>query len=393
MESQLTPQEYQELIKSNIFNTYNNIDYLEKAAAIVGEVRNWGGIDYRKTSIGEWVKVSNNKEKSITSSGIKKVIKTELNKHYDNLANIREQFKKDWLKVNNVPDLYNITLKVRFSNDLSKDPAVIEASEAYQKIQTDLITDLREVENLAEYKAKKERENISGKKELEESDEQFINNLSEAKQYLDDIDKIPNYVSAKEAAPNVTADNYWKDTKTEFKPIIQFNWKGGWDKDNVKAYWEKLKQRSDLEHTFSPKSSSEYLVDRKTGDVYRKSDHWGVAASCTWDLASNPELEGKDGYMKNYAVAVSNLKDFERKNTTKTYANPQKPQVVFLNCKLSLATIKNMIDNDSSYLSKSALERVKFTIKRIDYNLTQQRKIDNEEVEKIKKQYKELFEI
>ena len=53
---------------------------------------------------------------------------------------------------------------------------------------------------------------------------------------------------------------------------------------DIEAVWEELKKKEGFHLEHSPKSDSEYLVNDATGEIYRKSDHWGRVASCHWML-------------------------------------------------------------------------------------------------------------
>ena len=104
----------------------------------------------------------------------------------------------------------------------------------------------------------------------------------------------------------IDCDNYYISTKVRFNAICS-----AYDMCNdsslgtvgVDKVWAEMKKQG-LEHTVSPKGSgSEYLVDRKNGIVYRKSDHWGRCASCDWriDIA----------FQGIYAIAKASISEFE----------------------------------------------------------------------------------
>lgn len=67
-------------------------------------------------------------------------------------------------------------------------------------------------------------------------------------------------------------------TKASFKSLFKnpkyVSWRCIYNK------WDKLKALG-FEH-YESESGSEYLVDKKTGDIYRLSDHWGNVGSCMW---------------------------------------------------------------------------------------------------------------
>lgn len=85
-----------------------------------------------------------------------------------------------------------------------------------------------------------------------------------------------------------TIDDYYIDTRATFKP--------------VDADWERMKASGKYEWHQSPKSNSEYLIDRENGDIYRRADHWGLVASCYWKL---------DGDADGVRIGMANIKDFK----------------------------------------------------------------------------------
>ena len=125
--------------------------------------------------------------------------------------------------------------------------------------------------------------------EKQQQYEAFINDCKE---------KIANRV--------INCDNYYLSTKVRFHAICS-----AYDVCNdcslgiagVDKVWAEMKKQG-FEHTISPKSSgSEYLVDRKNGIVYRKSDHWGRCATCNWSIDFD--------YKGIYAIAKASVSDFE----------------------------------------------------------------------------------
>ena len=97
-------------------------------------------------------------------------------------------------------------------------------------------------------------------------------------------------------APKVTTHDYYLGTKADFKLVKST--------EDVWDAWEKLKQQDGFRHVHSPKSDSEYLVNDKTGEIYRISDHWGWVASCRW------EINGR--VHSGFNIGKANIKDFER---------------------------------------------------------------------------------
>lgn len=99
-----------------------------------------------------------------------------------------------------------------------------------------------------------------------------------------------------EIAPKVTTHDYYLGTKAGFKLVKSA--------ENVWDAWEKLKQQDGFRYEHSPKSDSEYLVNDKTGEIYRISDHWGWVASCRWSI--------DDQAPSGFNIGKANIKDFER---------------------------------------------------------------------------------
>ena len=97
-------------------------------------------------------------------------------------------------------------------------------------------------------------------------------------------------------APKVTTHDYYLGTKADFKLVKSA--------ENVRDAWEKLKQQDGFRYEHSPKSDSEYLVNDKTGEIYRISDHWGWVASCRWSI--------DDQAPSGFSIGKANIKDFER---------------------------------------------------------------------------------
>lgn len=98
--------------------------------------------------------------------------------------------------------------------------------------------------------------------------------------------------------PTVTIDDYFKATKVEFTDIAA-------DAD-IDAIWQSLAEQGCEWHK-SPLSDSEYMINRQTGDIYRKSSHWGKRIStCCWTLR-----RGKVSLTMCYTIGKANISDFE----------------------------------------------------------------------------------
>ena len=111
-------------------------------------------------------------------------------------------------------------------------------------------------------------------------------------------------VPYRSAFPTPTLEDYYVDTGARFNGVEL----GGRSADEV---WEEMKSSGKYEWHKSPVSDSEYLIDAESGEVYRKADHWGRVASCTWLLPNEEKFRDADGF----AIAHANIKDFEAKET------------------------------------------------------------------------------
>ena len=101
--------------------------------------------------------------------------------------------------------------------------------------------------------------------------------------------------------PEVTMDDYFIATKVEFADVAEDS-----TVEEIEKMWMEFADRG-LEYHKSPISDSEYMIDRKTGDIYRKSNHWGDRIStCQWTLK-----RGNVRLTTCYTVAKANIADFE----------------------------------------------------------------------------------
>lgn len=93
---------------------------------------------------------------------------------------------------------------------------------------------------------------------------------------------------------------------------------------DIEAVWEELKGMEGFRLERSPKSDSEYLVNDGTGEIYRKSDHWGRVASCHWML-NGRRREGGDWY-----IGRANVDEFEREKGGYMYSTEESRRERFL---------------------------------------------------------------
>lgn len=378
----------QQLNSLRILKTYG-ID-LQKSKALISEIREWGGKKYKKVQDGKWVELKDTKqgvkEREVAPSGMKKVVISELDRHRDEYEKVRTRESKKWMNENNISNLFKIQDKVRFSMFLETNDEVIKAREQFLLIKKDLQEDLDEIEELFQKQEKLKREEKAGKKEIDSNSLEYKVVIEEISKSSKLLNNIPDYCTPEEALGKVvTVDNYWLNTDTLFKSIYEYsgnikNDKNEWV-DDVEREWSKMKLNKDLEHTFSPKSSSEYLVNKKTGDIYRKADHWGRCASCYWGL------DGKE----DYCIAKSNVKDFERNNRN-SFGNPEKFKAILKSSSNNLELIKKLLDSESQYLDKTTSISIKSKIRDIEHNLSRLYNINKEEVERLREEYRTIFE-
>lgn len=101
--------------------------------------------------------------------------------------------------------------------------------------------------------------------------------------------------------PEVTVEDYFKATKVEFNDVAE-----GMTRAEMDALWQSLADQG-CEYHQSPLSASEYMVNRLTGDIYRRSSHWGKRIStCCWTLNRNGVR-----LTMCYTIAKANVSDFQ----------------------------------------------------------------------------------
>lgn len=351
----------------------------------VGSIREWNNGSYKKIGEGEWVKVVKDKDKIIASSGIKKVINDQLKESVKEYQKVIDEYEKNW-KIENQSGFDTIQGKVRLARDKDSDPKLNSFREQYFNRNKELREELSEVENLFEIKAKKNKEQKSGKKEIGINDEYLINNFKAFHTILEEVEQVPNALPASKIAPNIGVEDYWINTDTVFQSVYEYKKEdadsedGVW-RDPVLKKWNEMKNSGKYEFTQSPKSSSQYLVDKESGDIYRCADHWGKCASCHW---------GNDFNQSDYGIGVSNIKDFKRNDGY--WSNPNKEKVIISSSRTILDNLKQMITNKKVYFDNQASVRIRNITKKIEENLKFQARLSEELINKIKEDYKEVFE-
>lgn len=126
----------------------------------------------------------------------------------------------------------------------------------------------------------------------------------------------PITVSLRSIKPQVDLKDYYRCSKGTFEDLFIDKDKWPTNKE-VEDKWDELKKDKNLEFTQSPSSNSQYLVNKKTGDIYRKSDHWGCVASCFWSLDS--KFKTKTTIAK---INVSDLSKYETNHPSSFVNNP-----------------------------------------------------------------------
>lgn len=219
------------------------------------------------------------------------------------------------------------------------------------KEQRDFADEIREIKDKIKDDKKLKREALAGKREIDTDDLQPI--LKENEDLLLVIKKnIPEYVTAKEIIPEVTIDDYYLDTDVDFKSILSKED----DYKTVDEKWTAMKNSDKYDWHQSPKSSSEYLIDKKTGDIFRLADHWGRVASCNWRIVPNCEIDNENSNI--FDIGKANIKDFSRKDSG-FYFNPKFRDAMVATAHAILPNMKKLVsDNKKFYLTDKANKRV-----------------------------------
>lgn len=351
----------------------------EKAAAIVGEERIWNGVKYKKIAQGRWVKVTEGKskvsEREIKPTSLKKTLAQEIkNKQLEKQKHF-EEIKKQW-EAENGEINQSVRQKVSFDKYLSQFQPYKEFWDEVDLTIKDLQDEISEILDFE----KQERERISGRKEVGVSDSIYKDFESNFNSQRRDFVKTDDYTTAKKAlGEKVSVQDYYLSTSTLFKNHLNIKDKD-WDYEAIDQEWERLKQDPDLVHTHSPKSSSEYLVNHKTGDVYRLADHWGRCASCEWDYDRD----------SSYGIGKSNVKDFKRNDNG--YVNRDKIKKGLEFCQSQLEKIKQLkqeVDFDKD-VEKDLKKKTTYIQELLSKSLFYK---DLEESKKILEEYKNIINI
>jgi len=335
---------------------------LEKAFPI-GTVRNWGGVDYKKVGDNEWVKVESGK--SVANSIILKRLKEDVKDLKDkrDIVTILEKEKRA-REVGKPKE--SMKFRVLWDSKFSKD---IEYVNQVREIDDKIKDVLGEISELSTTIKKPTR----AKKEVTTNDELFQNlGLRALKDFGwleikgDDGKFIRKGLSAKEALGE-TADssNYFLYTYAVFDEIIQDKWEMDENKVHRKfidavAEFNEMKESGKYEYTHSPKSDSEYLVDKENGVVYRIANHWGKCASCDWYIRYKGKKDGYATEGSKYILAKCNFSDFRRKETTGgLFENPDYVKASINAVEDCLKKIKGHLDSGIVFSKGAKMEMMK----------------------------------
>ena len=350
---------------------------LSKGVAAIGEIRHWNDGDYKKVGKGEWVKVTDKKDKRVASSTVIKNIKLTIDYNQNKINELKREFEDNLVsKYERGTRQYDTFFSYAWQNKVKEDEFIANI----MKEQRDFADEIREIKDKIKDDKKLKREALAGKREIDIDDLQPI--LKENEDLLLAIKKnIPEYVTAKEIIPEVTIDDYYLDTDVDFKSILSKED----DYKTVDDKWTAMKNSDKYDWHQSPKSSSEYLIDKKTGDIFRLADHWGRVASCNWRIVPNCEIDNENSNI--FDIGKANIKDFSRKDSG-FYFNPKFRDAMVATAHAILPNMKKLVsDNKKFYLTDKANKRVKSFVDNIFEQLQHSANLSISFTDKLKKKY------
>ena len=350
---------------------------LSKGVAAIGEIRHWNDGDYKKVGKGEWVKVTDKKDKRVASSTVIKNIKLTIDYNQNKINELKREFEDNLVsKYERGTRQYDTFFSYAWQNKVKEDEFIANI----MKEQRDFADEIREIKDKIKDDKKLKREALAGKREIYIDDLQPI--LKENEDLLLAIKKnIPEYVTAKEIIPEVTIDDYYLDTDVDFKSILSKED----DYKTVDDKWTAMKNSDKYDWHQSPKSSSEYLIDKKTGDIFRLADHWGRVASCNWRIVPNCEIDNENSNI--FDIGKANIKDFSRKDSG-FYFNPKFRDAMVATAHAILPNMKKLVsDNKKFYLTDKANKRVESFVDNIFEQLQHSANLSVKEIDKLKKKY------
>lgn len=358
-------------VKLNIRISKAVEDELNKAVAAIGEIRQWGDGMYKKIAEGKWAKVTNGKEKVVAGSGMIKKLQEEFQNKNESLSKIKREFEDSLeSKFPRGTVAYNVFFQKAWQDEQDRNEFIKKIREE----QSDLNKEIYEIKHLLDKEAKLKREAKAGKKEMDVPEVQEA--LKDMKSIFYKVEKeVPRSGTGKQIMPDVTIDDYFYDTETVFRSVLRKDEK--WNE--IEERWKKMIDSKKYDWHRSPKSSSEYLIDKETGDIYRYADHWGKVASCDWNLISKNE--------GGYNIAKSNIKNFVRKDSG-VYFNPQYRIKIVEAANIVLPRLKNLVsDNKDFYLTEKARKEVVIIAGNFFNTLKHSADLSMEEIDRLKKEY------
>lgn len=367
---------YRKNFVSNLQKSFN-CD-LSKGVAAIGEIRHWNDGDYKKVGKGEWVKVTDKKDKRVATSTIIKNIELAIDYNQNKIDELKRDFENNLVSKHAKGTLpYRVFFCNAWRNKIKENEFIVNII----KEQKDFEDEIKEIKDRIKDNEKLKREALVGKKEIDFDDLQPI--LKENRDLLSTVkDNIPEYGTAKDIIPEVTIDDYYFDTDVDFKSILS-------KKDDYKTVdekWAAMKNSDKYDWHKSPKSSSEYLIDKKTGDIFRFADHWGSVASCDWGIVPNCEIY--DEVSNIFDIGKANIKDFSRKDNG-FYFNPKFRDAMVKSANTILSNMKKLVsDNKKFYLTDEASKNVERFVDGVFQQLKYSAKLSIKEIDKLKKKYK-----
>lgn len=368
---------YRKKFISNLQKSFN-FD-LSKGVAAIGEIRHWNDGDYKKVGNGEWVKVTDKKDKRVAGSTMIKNIKLAIDYNQMKIDEFKKDFEDNFISKHAKGSLdYQMLFNNAWQNEIDKNKFI----DNIYKEQRDFRAEIREIEDKIKIDKKLKREVLSGKKEIDSDDLESI--LRENQDLLLMVNKnIPQTGTAKDIIPEVTIDDYYLDTSVKFESILS-------KEDDYKAVdkkWIAMKNSNKYDWHKSPKSSSEYLIDKKTGDIFRFADHWGRVASCDWRIVVNCDWIIDNEITDIFDIAKANIKDFSRKDSG-IYFNPKFRDAMVKSAKIVLSNMKKLVsDNKEFYLTNRAKKNVGEFVDDVFKKLQRSADLSIKEIDKLKKKY------
>lgn len=361
-------------IRDNILKAFGV--EIEKSVAVIGEIRKWSDGEYKKIDEGKWVKLDKNK--IVSSTILMKIINSEIDKL------TKEFLKQKMIFSENLSNPYpqNSPKYQQYIDILWEDEKKKEFISELLKERKNLFDELSEIKRIVYREKKQKREQKVGKHEIDELEMKDI--INKYNLFFSKIDNIaPRYVSAVELMPNVTINDYFLDTETNFHSItnIIYNKDGSSNHPEIHKIWEDMKNSGRYIFKESPKSNSEYLIDKNNGDIYRYSDHWGRVASCIWTL--------DDYYSGDVSIAKSNIKKFNRrKDSMSVYFNPQHKECVIKTIKNTFPEIKKILtENEKFYVAEKAKKQLVDFCKNMFKKYVNVNSFEVKEIKKLRKKF------